>query len=245
MADDSARPEEAAPGFLGILGDLYFAPSAAFAAVLKRPAFWAPLLLVLGLNAGFTAMWLKKVDAEAFMKARIEESGRMDRIAADQRAGIIEQQARFLPVMAGLGPLFAVIFLLVIAGALTFVFRFFYAGEVAFRQGFAVTSWTSAAVGLVSLPLTLLILFLKDDWTLNPQEVLQANPSLLVERGDVAGPLFALLSSLDLFSFWMIALLALGFGLACRARISSALWGVLVPWAVYVLGKVGLSAIFG
>jgi hypothetical protein len=236
---------EATPGFLAILLDLYLAPWEAFAAILKRPSFWPPLLLAMALNASFTAVWLHKVDAKEFMRARVEESGRMEKIPVDQRDEMLENQAKVVPVMAGLGPVFVVIIAALVAGVLTFVFRFFYAGEVTFRLGFTLTAWVFAAVGLVTTPLLLLTLFLKDDWTLDPQQVLQANPSLFFERGEIAAPLFSLLSSLDLFSFWGIFLLALGLGLAARVRFSSAVWGVLVPWALYVLAKVAGAALFG
>jgi hypothetical protein len=93
--------------------------------------------------------------------------------------------------------------------------------------------------------LLLLTLFLKGDWTLNPPEALQANPTLFVERDALPKAVFAFLGSLDLFSFWTIFLLALGFGRASRTRTGPAAWGVIVPWLLVVLGKVGLAAAFG
>ena len=234
-----------APGFFGILGNLYVAPSEAFAAILKRPNVWAPLLLAMAMNAAFSVAWLQKVDGEAFMKARFAENPRARDMPAEDKARAIEAQVKMLPVYAGIGPVFVAIVALVVAGALVFVFRFFFAGEVTFRQGLAMTSWVFVALGVVTLPLTYLVLHLKDDWTLNAQEVLQANPSLFFERGAVAAPIFSLLGSLDLFSFWGIALLAMGFGLASRKTFGSAVWGVAVPWFIYVLGKAGMAALFG
>jgi Yip1 domain len=222
-----------------------FAPGEAFGKVLKRPAFVAPLLLVVALNLGFTAVWLQKVDLEAFMKARLAESPRTANLSSEQRAEIVAQQTKVVPIFAWLGPLFVVLVAVIIAGTLVFVFRFFYASEVTFRQGLALTTWASAATSIVAVPLLLLTLYLKDDWTLNPQDVLQANPSLFVERGSISTFLFTLLTSLDLFSFWLIAMLAVGFGLAARRPFGSAVWGVAIPWALYVLGKAALSGMFG
>ncbi len=247
MASESASTaaEAKAPGLLSVLANLYLSPSEAFSAILKRPVFWVPLVLVMVLNATFTLVWLRKVDAVEFMKARIAESPRgMEQVPPEQRAEVIEQQAKFLPVMAATGPPFAGIFVVVLAALLTFIYRFFFAGEFTFKQALALTAWVLVAVGLVTLPLTLLVFHLKDDWTLNPQEVLQANPSVFVERSEVAKPVYSLLGSLDLFSFWMIALLGLGFGIASRTRFGSAIFGVGVLWAVYVLGKAALAAVF-
>lgn len=245
MTNATASPAEPAPGFFGILGNLFIAPSEAFAAILKRPTILAPLLLALALNAVFTVVWLQKVDGEAFMKARFAENPRTADMPADARAQAIDAQVKMLPMFAAIGPVFIAIIALLVAGVLVFVFRFFFAGEVTFRQGLSMTSWVFLVTGIVTLPLTYLTLYLKDDWTLPPQEVLQANPSLFVERGHIPAALFSLLGSLDLFSFWGIALLAVGFGLASRKPFGSAVWGVVTPWLLYVVCKAGLAALFG
>jgi hypothetical protein len=150
-----------------------------------------------------------------------------------------------MPIFGWVGSIVGTaVMVLLVAGILTFVFRFFYAGEVTFKQALAITSWVLFAVGLVTTPLLLLVLQLKGDWNLNPQDVLQANLSLLVEKSATAKPLWALLTSLDVFSIWMVFLLAVGFGVASRKTTGSALWGVAIPWLLIVLVKVGWSAMF-
>jgi hypothetical protein len=241
----AANGREAAPGFFGILGNLYIAPSEAFAAILKRPTVLVPLLLVMAMNAAFTVAWLQKVDGEAFMKARFAENPRARDMPAEARAQAIEAQVKTLPYYIGIGPVALVIIAVIMASGLMFVFRFFYAGDVTFRQSMSMVTWVFLATSIVTIPLMYLTLVLKDDWTVQPQEVLQANPSLFVERGQIAAPLFSLLGSLDLFSFWTIALLAIGFGLAARKPFGSAVWGVATPWLLYVLCKAGFAAMFG
>ena len=56
------------------------------------------------------------------------------------------------------------------------------------------------------------------------------------------GPLFNLLFAL--LVFWLMFLLASGFGVACRKATGSVLWGVVIPWAILVALKVGAAAIF-
>ncbi len=76
-----------------------------------------------------------------------------------------------------------VIVILVVAAVLLFIFRFFYAGEVGFAQSLAICSWSMFAVSLVTTPLTLVVMALKEDWNLNPQEALQANPGAPAGQG--------------------------------------------------------------
>ena len=84
-------------------------------------------------------------------------------------------------------------------------------------------------MGLLTTPLMLLVFQLKGDWNLNPQELLQANLSLLLDKATAAKPLWALLSSIDVFSLWMVFLLAAGFAVASRKTTGQAIWGVACP----------------
>jgi hypothetical protein len=150
-----------------------------------------------------------------------------------------------MPIFAWvMGPVGIAVTLLVIAGALMFIYRFFYSSEVTFRQAFAIVTWVLFAVALVSTPVILAVMSLKGDWNINPQEAVQANPSLLLDKSTAAKPLWALLSSIDLFSLWMVFLLAVGFGVASKKPTGSAIWGVAIPWIVIILCKVGWAALF-
>jgi hypothetical protein len=232
-------------GFFQNLIDVYFSPREAFQRIVSRPSFLLPLAAYVVLVLGFTGVWMSRMDPVEFMKVQLEESGQAERMPAEQRQQIIEQQARMMPIFGWVGSIVGTaVMVLLVAGILTFVFRFFYAGEVTFKQALAITSWVLFAVGLVTTPLLLLVLQLKGDWNLNPQDVLQANLSLLVEKSATAKPLWALLTSLDVFSIWMVFLLAVGFGVASRKTTGSALWGVAIPWLLIVLVKVGWSAMF-
>jgi hypothetical protein len=249
LAPQVPSPTPVAPesggGFFQNLIDVYFSPREAFTRIVRNPSFLLPLVGYVILVLGFTGIWMSRMDAREFMKVQIEESGQADRIPAEQREAIIEQQAKWMPVFAWvMGPVGVAVTLLAIAGALMFIYRFFYSSEVTFRQAFTIVTWIFFAVGLVTTPLLLLVLQLKGDWNINPQEAIQANLGLLLEKSSAAKPLWALLSSIDLFSLWMSFLLAVGFGVASRKPTGSAIWGVAVPWAIFVLLKVGWSAIF-
>ena len=232
-------------GFLQNLVDVYFAPRDAFARIARDPRWLLPAAGLLVVSVAFTAVWMSRMEPTEFMKSQLEESGQWDKMPAEQRDVAIERGAG---MMKGLGWVMAVVgtvfVLAVVSGVLFFVFRFFYASEMSFKHALAVVSWAFFAVSLLSSPLILAVMGLKGDWNLNPQEVVQANPSLLLDKSTAAKPLWTLLSSLDLFSFWQIFLLAVGFGVASRKTTGSAVWGVLIPWAILVLSKVGWAAIF-
>ena len=230
---------------MSALADLYFSPREAFQALLPRPHFWIPLLGWMALVLAFTGVWLTQVDTHAYIRAQLEESGQADKMPPEQAASVVEAQARAFPVMAWVGPLvFLPIGFFAMAALYLFVFRFLFGGDVTFGQSAAILAWTFLVVGLVTTPLTLLVLGLKDDWTLDPRLALQANPTLFLEKGSVPAPVYSLAESLDLFSFWMLGLMAAGYGVANRRSTAWALWGVVGVSAAYVLAKMALAAIF-
>ncbi len=232
-------------GFFQNLIDIYFSPREAFTRIVRNPSFLLPLVGYIVLVLGFTGIWMNRMDAREFMKMQLEESGQWDKISAEQRETILESAPGQMKVFGWIGPVVATpVMLLLTAAVLMFVYRFFYSSEVVFKQAFAIVTWIFFAVGLVTTPLLLLVFQLKGDWNVNPQEAIQANLGLLLDKSTAAKPLWALLSSIDLFSLWMVFLLAVGFGVASRKTTGSALWGVAIPWILIVLGKVAWAAMF-
>jgi hypothetical protein len=245
MGESAPAAPESGGGFFQNLIDLYFAPREAFTRIVRSPRILAPLVVYVILVLAFTGIWMQNMDPVEFMKTQIEESGRADKIPPDQLPGIIEQQAKMMPIFGWVvGPVFIAIMLLVIAATLTFVYRFFYAGEVSFKQSFAIVLWVFLAVSVISIPVTLTVLALKGDWNIDPNQAVQANLGLLLDKSTAAKPLWALFTSIDVFSLWMVYLLAAGYAVACRKSTSSALWGVGICWVAVVLVKVGWTAIF-
>lgn len=243
-AEPAPEPEGAHGPLDHILG-LYTEPRQEFTFILRRPGrFWMALVAAAVLSTVFTAVWMRKVDAQEFMRTQLEESGQADRMSAEQREQIVEQQARFMKIVAPISGLIGpAIAALVLGGLFLFVYRFFYASEVTFKQSMAIVAWSFLAVALVTLPLTLAVFAGKDDWNLDPNSALQANLSLALDKESTPRPLYVLAESVDLFTFWTLFLLATGYAVAARRPTSAALWGVVVPWSLWVAGKIALAAI--
>jgi len=247
MSDLSvAAPAPAEPqkpsGFFANLIDLYFAPAEGFANLLRKPNFLVPLVLQVVLGAAFAAIWLQKVDKVEFMRAQMEQSPRWERVPVEQRAAILERQAGAIPPFTwGFALLGGPLMTAILAAIFLFIFRFFYASDVDFKRALTIVASALVAVGLVATPLMLGVLAMKGDWSIDPNEALQANPSIFLDKQTAAKPLWALATSLDLFMFWRLFLLAAGFGAAAKRNWSWALPGILVPWALMVAVKVGLS----
>ena len=232
----SVPAEAPAPSFVSSLGNLLIAPREAFTGILRKPSPWLPLLLYIGLQLVFTAVWTSKLDIMAFVTAQSEEAGRP------------APPAQALPFIKGMfwaGPLlFVPIAFFLMALGLWVIYRFFYGSDVTYKISMTICAWTSLITSIVTMPLILLTMVLKGDWQVDPRTALAANLGALLDKATTAKWLFALAGSLDLVSIWIVFLLATGFAVAIRKSTGSALWGVVVPWLLFVLIGVAWAAIF-
>ncbi len=249
MTETPAVPE-APPAdsgsFLGNLFNLYFEPTETFAKIFVKPRVWMALLLQIAMGVLFTSIWLEKMDAREFMKAQMEQNTRIQQMPAEQVEQIINTQARFMRTWGRIAPFIAPVLIdLVLAGLFMFIFRFFMAADVSFMRSFATVVWTFAALALIQTPIMLLVFWLKGDWNVDPNQIIQANPTIFFEVGSMSRWIWSLLSSFDLFSLWTLFLFATGFAVAGKRGLSTGVWGVLIPWVVYLAGKVAFVLVFG
>ena len=169
----------------------------------------------------------------------------MERIPAEKRDAVLQGQAKWFQAFAWVGPLFfAPLMYAALAGLFLFVYTFFYGAEATFAQSLSVVAWCFAAFGLAVNPIILLVMALKNEWSVDPHSVLQASAAALLDKATTAKPLYSLAGSLDLFSFWLMALLSIGYGAVIRKPASTAAWGIVTLWVLYVAGKCALAAVF-
>ena len=137
------------------------------------------------------------------------------------------------------------IVILATAGCMLLVFRFFYGGDITFKQAFTITAWSFFTLACVTVPLMILVMALKGDWNLDPGSILMANAAVLLERTTTPKWLYAAAKAIDLFTLWLMFMLASGFGVALRKPTGSTLPGVLVPWLLLTAVGVGIAALMG
>jgi hypothetical protein len=243
----SITPEapQDAGSFFGNLFNLYFEPGETFAKIFVKHRVWLAILLQTALGVLFSTIWLQKVDTREFMRAQMAQNPRIQQMPAEQVDRIIAAQGNAMKTWGRIAPFIApVIIDLIAAGFFLFIFRFFLAADVSFVQCLATIAWSFAAIGLVQTPIMLTVLYLKGDWNVDPNQVVQANPTVFFELGDLPRWLWSLLSSFDLFSLWTVFLLATGFSVAGKRGLATGLWGVGIPWALFVMVKVGFTLLF-
>jgi hypothetical protein len=219
---------------------VFVSPGKTFEAIARRPTWVLPMILWVLASISVSMVLLPRMDYEKMTRDRIEKSGRT--IPEDQIQSMIDRSRQFAPVFAYGGSVVAPFGIALLTAVILWgAFRAF-GWDATFSQGFGATVHAFLPSVLGSI---LLIALLSRQERVDPSamgDLLRSNLGFLVPRDNKV--LHALLSSIDLFSFWTIALLVIGFSAAARIRKGPAAAVIVTLWALYVLGKAGLAAVF-
>lgn len=228
----------------GRLIGVLVSPVRTFESIAGRPT-WAPafiLLWVLG-SASYVLAW-QKVDPGEVREATREQLAGQRGMSEEQREQALDQAVEFTPIMgAGCSVVMPPIAYLVSA-LLLWVALKIAGGTISFPTSFAVTvhgmmPWAIAALLAVPIVLAAEAIGYRD---LQGGNLLASSAAAFAPEG--AGQVVrALLGSLDVFSFWTIALLAVGFAIAAKVSRGKAAVAVVVLWLVWVVVKVALAAV--
>jgi hypothetical protein len=244
-----AQPAVPAPvpekrSVLAVLIDVFFEPKRAFEQVKHFPRWWFPLALSIVAMFVYMSVFSSRVGWDQFMRQTLESNQRMQELPREQREQIIEQQSKFMRAAGNYIPIVTVLVAtVVIAAVLLFVFRNLLDGRATFSQVVGVVTWAGMP-GLLVLAASFAVLLLKDPSEFDLENPVGFNLGFYLPEG-TAPWLRGLGSSIDIFSFWSILLVATGMSVVTRKSWSSSLMGVVLPWAAYVILKTGWSAMFG
>lgn len=246
MTTEFAEPYAPAPpaqqpaknSFQRIAGVL-FAPADTFRDIARKPDVLVPLAILVILGFISAAILVPRMDFEAMMQEQMAQSGRQMSDADLERAA--RMGAAFGKVMAFASPIFGIAVWAIIAGVLLLAHRLL-GGEGNFKQAFSTTiyAWIPTAISGIVLTIVAAAKGEVNPATMNT--LVKSNPAFLVDMKD--NPiLFALLSSLDLFTIWTLILLIVGFSTLSRVSRAKSAAIVVSLWLVTVVVKLGFAAL--
>ena len=232
-------PTPAVEGGLARLAGVFIAPARTFASIARRPTWLLPLAIAAALAVPLTELVFSKTDLRGEMTKRMEKSGR--KIPDDQLDSMVEKTKRLAPLFDFIGIAFVTAATVGTAAVLWAACQAF-GWEVKFRQSLGVTTHAFLPQTLASAAM-LAILWNRDQIDkVTMGDALPTSLGRLVDgHADPVG--HALLSSVDLVSLWVMALLVLGLAAAARAPRKRVAILVVALWALFVLGKAGVAAI--
>jgi hypothetical protein len=197
------------------------------------------------MSVAVTVAFTQHVGWPRFFQQAMEQSPKMLKMPPEQRENMLAMQIKMGPAIGYAGAILGFpIGTLIVAGILLGIFNVMLSAQLKFAQVFAVNCY-AGLVGLIKGALTLVVIFLKNPDDFNLKNPLMFNPGAFMDPISSPKFLYLLATSLDLFTFWWIALLAVGLSAAGRkVSFTSALFAVGVPWLLLVLISAGLGAAF-
>ena len=230
---------------VGRVFGVFFSPKATFEDIARKPSWVLPVVLLTLLSVGVSTAINQRINWREFMSQQIEKSPQSANMSAEQKEQRIEGGAKFSPPFTyAIGLCGPIIFVLVTALAMWGAFNLLGGANTNFGTAFAITSH-AALTGIVSSILFLLVLYLKPYGTVDLENPVATNLAAVLPD-DAAKWLVALLKSFDIFTFWTLILLAIGFAATSpkKLRGSKAFTIAFSVWAVYVVCRVGSAWIF-
>ncbi len=229
---------------LAVFGKTFIDPVKAFTILKEKPFIALALAVMILAPTGAAWVVITHMDPGAIrgqIREAMEKQGRTPTDA--QLDEMMARQAKWSRLGAPIAGVGAAIVYLLVALVFCLAFKMFDA-DLSYRQALAVTvhGFLPHLVGAV-----LMIALVLKAGSVDPQAaetLVKSNLGFLADP-DRQKVLFKLLGSLDLFSFWSLALLTLGFGTVTGKGWKGALPVTVGLWALYVAGTVGLSMVFG
>jgi hypothetical protein len=247
MATASAvPPQEPAPlSEVQRVVNTFFAPSKTFTDLRRSASWWLPFLITALVAVAFVYVVDQKVGFRKVVENQIriqpKQADRMERLPADQHERVMQQQTGFWRVFSYATPLVGLIFYAIIAAVLFATFKFAVSADFRFKTMFALViyAWLPAIFVSLLAILSLLAGVSSDGFMIqNP-----AATNLGAFLDPTASPaLYALLSSVDVFTIWSLFLMAIGVTCISKVKRGTAFAVVFGWYGLWVLIKLGLAA---
>jgi hypothetical protein len=248
VASSPAAPEPAGPGLSEPqrLVNTFFAPSKTFTDIRRNASWWVPLLLISIFSIAFFVMIDKKVGFEQVARTMMANNKAIQQLDPAQQEQAISRTAVGLKVGEYAAPIFILIYVLITAGVLMATFNFVMDAQVSFSQSMAIVMY-GWLPGIVSAILAMFALAFGDTEGFRMDNPIGTNPAHFMDPATTSKFLYAMLTSIDVISIWIIVLIGMGFALNAKKKIStgSAIATVAVWYFIVKLCGAAFAAMRG
>jgi hypothetical protein len=243
-------PEQPTPepkSFPARLVGVFFSPGDTFADIVRKPGFIAPLGLLVILSVAGTELFLAKIGMEPILRWAFEHNARTANMSPDDMQKMISRVVSIQTVIAHIaGVLWIPIVSLVVAGIGMAASNSLFGASIKFKTAFSVAAY-AYLVNIVYSLMGAAMVFLGDPEHVisNPQNPTPTSLGFFLNPIDTSKPVMALGGSVEIFTFWYMALLGIGFSEASgkKAKATSVFLIFLGLWVIMALAKMGLSTL--
>ena len=224
--------------------DTFFAPTKTFADIRRNRSWWLPMLILAAFSYLFTLTAVSHVGpqrlAESALRNNPSQNEKLQQATPEQRAQTLRITATVMQVSFFGWPVFVLVMSALGALLLWVGFNFILGGSASYSGMFAVMmfAWLPSILRAV---LSTAMLFLGDPESFNINDPVGTNPGFYMGANSPAF-LKAILESVDIFSIWIFALMAIGGAIVARVKIRSGMILVFATWLIVVLLRAAAAA---
>jgi len=225
--------------------DTFVAPRKTFTDIRRSASWWLPFVLMAISSFALVYVVDQKLGMEKVVENQMalspKQAAKLDQLPPDQRASQMEGIVKLNRIIAYAYPVLALIFAVIIAAVLLATFNFGFGAELKFKQCLAVTlySWLP---GILKALIAILAVSIGGAEGFTFQNPVASNLSALVDPSSHF--LYAVATSLDLFTIWTLVLAGIGYSCLTKVKLGTCMAVVFGWWAVVVLGGAGIGAVF-
>lgn len=243
---DLALPTEPAPmNELARFSGVFFEPKKTFTDIAERPRWIVPVLVTIVMSVVFLMVFTSRIGWESYMHRVMDNNPRMAQLTPEQRDNVFNTQVKLAPVFGFASVVvFIPLSLIVSAGVIVGIVKSLLGAPITFKQVFAIMSYAFLPRVLLSVLAIVVMYVTKNPEDFDLQNPFFSNPAALMDPLTSSKFLYSLAGSLDVFSIWVILLVAIGLKAAGGKRLSfgGALFSVVLPWAVITLIRAAAAA---
>jgi hypothetical protein len=226
--------------------DTYVSPSKTFTDLRRNASWWAPFLLIVIVSFLYTYVVDHKVGfrkvVDNMIQLQPKQADRLERMPVDQRVQVMQQQTTITRILSYAIPVVALGIYAVFSGVLFATLKFAASADIKYKTLFALVVYSRLPELLRGLLAVLSILAGVSGDGFNLENPIAANPGYFI--GPEGSPVLrALLTPIDVFSFWTLILTAIGITCIGKVKRGTAFAVVFGWFAFVVLARVALAAI--
>lgn len=226
--------------------DTFMAPTKTFTDVLRDASWWLPFVLSLLIGVLLMVAVVTKVGWEQLVDNQVQSSpvlqSKVAALTPDALAVVHKQMiVGFKSTLYG-SPLIGLVAALVVAVVLWPTINFVFGGKAEFKRVFCMVNYAYLPLAIKSLvaALTLYLGVAAENFTL--ENMLGTSVGYYYST---PGTLKFLLSSFDIFTFWVVVLMSIGLAIVANTKKSAGFITVVGWWVVVTILTTASKAVFG
>ncbi len=228
------------------LAQMFYDPPKVYAAIRERMLWLPAFLAIVLITLTSSILVINLVGMQAITRKQLESNSRIAEQMGQQKIDEAVAQSD-TPGRKAIGYSMAAIgsaLYLVVVSAIFMGVLSAMGSKLNFKQSLGTLAYSAFPFSVITVFMTALILLLSGDRAeLNVRNLIPLNPGAFMDPTQ-SKPLYSLASSIDVLSFAQIGLIGYGYSKVSGKSFTQCVVIVIALWAVYVLLKTGLSALF-